>query len=65
MNLQMHDLRHENVNSFLGMLIEPTKPGFVFDYCSRGSLEDIIKQEDIKLDWSFKVSLLNDLVRVR
>ncbi|XP_068230068.1 uncharacterized protein [Palaemon carinicauda] len=60
---QMHDLRHENVNGFLGMLCDPVRPGFVFEYCSRKSLEDVIRQEDIKLDWSFRLSLLTDLVR--
>ncbi|XP_069196091.1 retinal guanylyl cyclase 2 [Procambarus clarkii] len=60
---QMRDLRHENINGFLGMLCDSVRPGLVFDYCHRRSLEDIIKQEDIKLDWSFRLSLLTDLVR--
>ncbi|XP_071536423.1 LOW QUALITY PROTEIN: uncharacterized protein [Panulirus ornatus] len=60
---QMRDLRHENINGFLGMLCDSVRPGLVFDYCSRRSLEDIIRQEDIKLDWSFRLSLLTDLVR--
>ncbi|KAK7076176.1 Retinal guanylyl cyclase 1 [Halocaridina rubra] len=59
----MHDLRQENVNGFLGMLCDPVRPGFVWEYCSRKSLEDVIRQEDIKLDWSFRLSLLTDLVR--
>ncbi|KAG7160285.1 Retinal guanylyl cyclase 2-like [Homarus americanus] len=61
---QMRDQRHENINGFQGMLCDPIRPGLVFDYCSRRSLEDIIRQEDIKLDWSFRLSLLTDLVRV-
>ncbi len=28
------------------------------------SLQDILKKEEIKLDWNFKWSMLNDLVRV-
>ncbi|XP_050723096.1 uncharacterized protein LOC127001905 isoform X2 [Eriocheir sinensis] len=60
---QMRDLRHENLNGFLGMLCDPVRPGLVMEYCSRKSLEDIIRQEDIKLDWSFRLSLLTDLVR--
>ncbi|KAF2366961.1 Adenylyl cyclase class-3/4/guanylyl cyclase [Trinorchestia longiramus] len=59
----MHDLRHENINAFLGMMCDPIRPGFVFDYASRGSLEDVIRKKDIKLDWFFKLSLLTDLVR--
>jgi len=36
----------------------------VSEYCSRGSLEDVLVQDEIKLDWSFRLSLLTDLVRV-
>ncbi|CAL4167948.1 unnamed protein product, partial [Meganyctiphanes norvegica] len=60
---KMHDLRHENVNGFVGMLTDSAKPGFIFEYCPRKSLYDIIRKDDIKLDWSFKLSLLTDLVR--
>lgn len=35
----------------------------VFDYCSRGSLQDVLIMDEIKLDWSFRLSLLTDLVR--
>lgn len=35
----------------------------VFEYCSRGSLQDVLIMDDIKLDWSFRLSLLTDLVR--
>jgi len=47
----------------LGCLTE-SRPALVWEYCSRGSLYDIIQQNDIKLDWAFKLSLLTDLVRV-
>lgn len=35
----------------------------VFEYCSRGSLQDVLIMDEIKLDWSFRLSLLTDLVR--
>ncbi|XP_064638369.1 retinal guanylyl cyclase 2-like [Lineus longissimus] len=57
------DLRHENLNAFVGCFVDPTNPSIVTEYCSRGSLEDIIHDDNIKLDWSFKLSLLTDLVR--
>lgn len=61
--LQIHGLRHENINPLIGCLTEGI-PAMVWEYCSRGSLHDIIRQQDIKLDWAFKLSLLTDLVRV-
>ncbi|CAF4436647.1 unnamed protein product, partial [Rotaria sp. Silwood2] len=82
---QLKDLRHENLNTFLGLFIDQNAPALVFEYGDRGSLEtyfffcfvshiqssisklmffkDILKKEEIKLDWNFKWSMLNDLVR--
>jgi serine/threonine protein kinase len=61
---QLKDLRFENVNTFIGIFIDQNAPALIFDYGQRGSLEDILKKEEIKLDWNFKWSMLNDLVRV-
>ncbi|CAF2069702.1 unnamed protein product [Rotaria magnacalcarata] len=60
---QLKDLRHENVNTFIGIFIDQKSPALIFEYGDRGSLEDILKKEEIKLDWNFKWSMLNDLVR--
>ncbi|XP_071440400.1 uncharacterized protein [Hetaerina americana] len=63
--LTLHGLRHENVNPLLGVLTEPPRRplALVLEWCTRGSLEDVLVQDDIKLDWSFRLSLLTDLVR--
>jgi hypothetical protein len=62
--LQLHGLRHENLNVMIGCLTDPNRPALVLEWCSRGSLEDVLVQDEIKLDWSFRLSLLTDLVRV-
>jgi serine/threonine protein kinase len=36
---QLKDLRHENVNTFLGIFIDPNAPALIFEYGNRGSLE--------------------------
>ncbi|XP_064615854.1 retinal guanylyl cyclase 2-like [Liolophura sinensis] len=59
----LRELRHENLNPFVGFLNESTRPAVITEFCNRGSLEDVIQNEDIKLDWDFKLSLLTDLVR--
>ncbi|XP_060516642.1 retinal guanylyl cyclase 2 isoform X2 [Cylas formicarius] len=59
----LHGLRHENLNPLIGCLAEPPTAALVSEYCSRGSLQDVLQQDDIKLDWSFRLSLLTDLVR--
>ncbi|XP_055375408.1 uncharacterized protein LOC129608109 [Condylostylus longicornis] len=58
-----HGLRHENINPLIGWLSDPSRTAMVFDFCSRGSLQDVLIMDEIKLDWSFRLSLLTDLVR--
>lgn len=44
--------------------MEPMRILLVTDYCAKGSLYDIIENEDIKLDNLFIASLINDLIKV-
>ncbi|XP_069841604.1 retinal guanylyl cyclase 1 isoform X2 [Dendropsophus ebraccatus] len=59
----LRELRHENVNLYLGMFNDMGILGVVSEHCSRGSLEDLIQNQDMKLDWMFKSSLLLDLIK--
>ncbi|NXN93297.1 GUC2F cyclase, partial [Rhinopomastus cyanomelas] len=60
---KMKDLRHENVNLFLGLFSDGGVFAVVTEYCSRGSLEDLLRSDDMKLDWMFKSSLVMDLIK--
>ncbi|XP_077302686.1 receptor-type guanylate cyclase Gyc76C-like isoform X2 [Arctopsyche grandis] len=59
----LRDLRHDNINSFIGACVEPMRIMLVTDYCAKGSLYDIIENEDIKLDSMFIASLVHDLIK--
>ncbi|XP_056426099.1 retinal guanylyl cyclase 1 [Hyla sarda] len=59
----LRELRHENVNLYLGLFNDMGVLGVVSEHCSRGSLEDLIQNQDMKLDWMFKSSLLLDLIK--
>ena len=61
----LRELRHDNVNSFIGACVEPMRILLVTDYCAKGSLYDIIENEDIKLDDLFIASLIHDLIKVK
>lgn len=61
---QMKDLRNENVNPFLGFFTDGSMFAVVTEHCSRGSLQDLLRNEDVKLDWMFKSSLVLDLIKV-
>ncbi|XP_035536070.1 retinal guanylyl cyclase 2 [Morone saxatilis] len=60
---KMKDLRNENVNPFLGFFSDCSMFAVVTEHCSRGSLQDLLRNEDVKLDWMFKSSLLLDLIK--
>uniref|UniRef100_A0A8B9L009 Guanylate cyclase n=1 Tax=Astyanax mexicanus TaxID=7994 RepID=A0A8B9L009_ASTMX len=61
--VKMKDIRHENLNPFMGYFHDRGVFAMVTEFCSRGSLEDLLRNEDVKLDWMFKSSLLLDLIK--
>lgn len=65
LSLQIREMQHENVTTFLGLFVGPGFSAMVLEHCARGSLEDLLQNEDLRLDWTFKASLLLDLIRVR
>ena len=61
---QMKEFSHENINAFIGATFGEGKLFLIEAYCSKGSLQDILMEDEIKLDWMFKASLINDIVNV-
>lgn len=59
----LRDIRHDNINSFIGACLEPMRVLIITDYCAKGSLYDIVENEDIKLDMMFMASLVHDLIK--
>ncbi|XP_078138641.1 atrial natriuretic peptide receptor 2-like, partial [Centroberyx gerrardi] len=57
------DLSHPNICSFIGACLETPQLFLIIEYCPKGSLQDILKNSSIKLDWSFKYSLMLDIVK--
>ncbi|XP_072402724.1 atrial natriuretic peptide receptor 1 isoform X1 [Diabrotica undecimpunctata] len=58
----MKDLSHDNLVKFFGACLDI--PNFILnEYCARGSLQDILENEEVQLDWTFRISLIMDLVR--
>lgn len=61
---QMKDLQHEHLVRFYGACVVSPNCCILTEYCPKGSLQDILENEQITLDWMFKLSLMHDIVRV-
>uniref|UniRef100_A0A672RNQ0 Atrial natriuretic peptide receptor 2 n=1 Tax=Sinocyclocheilus grahami TaxID=75366 RepID=A0A672RNQ0_SINGR len=59
----MRDVQNEHLTRFIGACIDPPNVCIVTEYCPRGSLQDILENESITLDWMFKYSLVSDIVK--
>ncbi|XP_041364284.1 guanylate cyclase 32E-like [Gigantopelta aegis] len=59
----MRDMRHDNINTFVGACIDAPNIFIITAYCAKGSLQDILENEDMQLDSMFIASLIFDIVR--
>ncbi|XP_036072788.1 retinal guanylyl cyclase 1, partial [Oryzias melastigma] len=60
---QLREMRHENLNLYLGLFVDSGILALVVEHCPRGSLADLLADGDVRLDWMFKSSLLMDLIK--
>lgn len=61
---EIREIRHENLIPFMGAVVEPGAIFIVTGYCARGSLNDLLHNDDLRLDPMFVSSLVADLLRV-
>ncbi|XP_015592170.1 atrial natriuretic peptide receptor 1 isoform X4 [Cephus cinctus] len=60
---KMKDLQHDHLVRFYGACVEPPHCCLLTEYCPKGSLQDILENDQIKLDRVFRGSLIHDIVR--
>ncbi|XP_077993897.1 atrial natriuretic peptide receptor 1-like [Glandiceps talaboti] len=58
----MKDLHHNNITNFVGACVDYPQICCLNEYCPKGSLQDILQNEAIQLDWMFRYSLMQDIV---
>ncbi|XP_022793921.1 atrial natriuretic peptide receptor 1-like isoform X2 [Stylophora pistillata] len=58
---QVRDIVHTNINPYIGVCITSPNVSIISHYCYRGSLEEILANHDIKLDWFFRASFAQDI----
>uniref|UniRef100_A0A3Q2E250 Guanylate cyclase n=1 Tax=Cyprinodon variegatus TaxID=28743 RepID=A0A3Q2E250_CYPVA len=59
----MRDVQFNHLTRFIGACIDAPNICIITEYCPRGSLQDILENESINLDWMFRYSLINDIVK--
>lgn len=59
----MRDIHHENLVEFVGACVEPSTVTILTTYCARGSLEDVLANDDLYLDQMFVSSLVADIIK--
>uniref|UniRef100_A0A667XYC3 Guanylate cyclase n=1 Tax=Myripristis murdjan TaxID=586833 RepID=A0A667XYC3_9TELE len=59
----MRDVHNEHLTRFIGACIDPPNVCIITEYCPRGSLQDLMESDSITLDWMFRYSLINDIVK--
>ncbi|EDQ86612.1 uncharacterized protein MONBRDRAFT_27986 [Monosiga brevicollis MX1] len=57
----LREAHHPNLMSFVGMCVQAPHTALLFEYCQKGSLEDMLAHEDVRLDETFKFSMLKDI----
>lgn len=60
---QMREVRHENLLPFIGASVDTGCVCILTAYCARGSLEDVLQNDDLQLDNMFVASLVADLIK--
>ncbi|VDM18168.1 unnamed protein product [Hydatigera taeniaeformis] len=59
----LREIRHENVNAFLGCCVTSEAFNLVFEHCHWGCLQDVIARKSIVFDRQLKLSFMTDLAR--
>ncbi|ELT96059.1 hypothetical protein CAPTEDRAFT_116621, partial [Capitella teleta] len=52
-----------NLNSFIGACVDPNHICVISNYCTKGSLQDVLENDNIKLDRIFKLSFATDIAQ--
>ncbi|RXN08415.1 atrial natriuretic peptide receptor 1-like protein [Labeo rohita] len=60
---QVRELDHPNLCKFFGGCVEVPNIAIVTEYCPKGSLNDVLLNDEIPLNWGFRFSFATDIAR--
>ncbi|XP_048457521.1 atrial natriuretic peptide receptor 2-like [Rhincodon typus] len=62
-SVHSRELDHPNLCKFIGGSVEIPSVTIITEYCPKGSLVDVLFNDDIPLNWGFRLSFATDLAR--
>ncbi|KTG40524.1 hypothetical protein cypCar_00018266 [Cyprinus carpio] len=60
---EVRELDHPNLSKFLGGCIEVPFISIITEYCPKGSMADVLLNEDVPINWGFRLSFATDIAR--
>ncbi|XP_029471260.1 atrial natriuretic peptide receptor 1-like [Rhinatrema bivittatum] len=60
---QVREFDHPNLCKFIGACTEVLNVAILTEYCPKGSLNDVLLNEDIPLNWGFRFSFATDIAQ--
>ncbi|XP_052131924.1 atrial natriuretic peptide receptor 2-like [Frankliniella occidentalis] len=60
---RLKDIHHDHLARFYGACLDPPMPCVLVEYCPKGSLQDILENDQFKLDSMFRYSLMHDIIK--
>ncbi|XP_028259804.1 atrial natriuretic peptide receptor 2 [Parambassis ranga] len=60
---EVRQLDHPNLCKFIGGSIEVPYVSIITEYCPKGSLSDVLLNDDIPINWGFRLSFASDIAR--
>ncbi|XP_070536698.1 atrial natriuretic peptide receptor 1-like isoform X2 [Ptychodera flava] len=57
------DAEHNHVVRFIGACVDSPNVAIITEYCPKGGLQDVLQNDSLQLDWMFRYSLMNDIVK--
>lgn len=63
--LSHRTLDHQNLCKFIGATIKDPLPNMaiISEYCPKGSLNDVLQNDSIPLNWNFRFAFAEDIAR--
>ncbi|XP_065672466.1 atrial natriuretic peptide receptor 2 isoform X2 [Hydra vulgaris] len=57
------DLNEANINPFYGVVVHGHDYHLLWSYCSKGTLQDVLQNDEINCDWMFRLSFAKDVAQ--